>query len=375
MKVLFLTNVPSPYRVDFFNELGKLCDLTVLFEKRTSDERDDSWKDFSFRNFKGIFLKGVSIGVDTAVCPGVIKHLKKDGYDFIIVANFSSPTGVIAVDYLQRHKIKYLIETDGGSPKNGKGFKERLKRKIIKGAFGCLGTGKENDRYFIAYGATEDKIFRYPFTSLYDNDLFGKPADDEELSRLREELNIKEKRVILSVGRFSYLNGYGKGYDVLLKAAKRLPSDIGWYVIGGQPTEEFNTLLEKSGLENFHFVDFKLKDQLKKYYRASDLFVLMTVGEAWGLVINEAMACGLPVVTTDKCIAGTELITDAGNGFIVPVGDVDSLTNKVAQIIDDRDLMLKMGNRSIEVISGYTFEKMAIRHVDIFNKLLSGENE
>ena len=46
MKVLFMTNVPSPYRVDFFNELGKLCDLTVYFEKKSSDERNDIWKEY-----------------------------------------------------------------------------------------------------------------------------------------------------------------------------------------------------------------------------------------------------------------------------------------------------------------------------------------
>jgi len=56
MKILWLTNVPSPYRVDFFNELGKKCELTVLFEKRTSDERDRSWENYEFLNFTGVFL-------------------------------------------------------------------------------------------------------------------------------------------------------------------------------------------------------------------------------------------------------------------------------------------------------------------------------
>ena len=63
MKLLFLSNVPSPYRVDFFNELGKYCDLTVLFEKTTSDERDESWKKYQFNTFRGIFLRGKTISV------------------------------------------------------------------------------------------------------------------------------------------------------------------------------------------------------------------------------------------------------------------------------------------------------------------------
>ena len=76
MKVLFITNVPSPYRVDFFNELGKFCDLTVTFEKRTSDERDKSWLQYKFENFKGIFLKGISLNTDTAFCFGLKKIIK-----------------------------------------------------------------------------------------------------------------------------------------------------------------------------------------------------------------------------------------------------------------------------------------------------------
>lgn len=76
MKILWLTNVPSPYRVDFFNELGKSCELTVLFEKRTSDERNKSWQNYKFLNFTGVFLNGKSVNTDTAICPGVVKYVK-----------------------------------------------------------------------------------------------------------------------------------------------------------------------------------------------------------------------------------------------------------------------------------------------------------
>ena len=76
MRILFITNVPSPYRVDFFNELGKSCELTVLFEKSFSAERDDSWKQQNFINFNGIILKGKSIGTDKALCFDIIVSAK-----------------------------------------------------------------------------------------------------------------------------------------------------------------------------------------------------------------------------------------------------------------------------------------------------------
>ena len=232
----------------------------------------------------------------------------------------------------------------------------------------CFSTGAENDRYYLAYGAEKEKIYRYPFTSLYASDVYENTASDSEKSDLRAKLRIQEKFAIISVGRFTYLNGYGKGYDVLIKAAETLPKEIGWYVIGGQPTEEFSRLVLDKKMDNFHFIDFKQKEALKEYYRATDLFVLMTVGEAWGLVINEAMACGLPVITTDKCIAGLELVENGENGYIVPVGDHEMLAEKVHEVFD-QNRMEEMGKCSLEKIKDYTIEQMAQRHISLFETL------
>lgn len=375
MKILFLTNVPSPYRVDFFNELGKYCDLTVVFEKRFSSERDKAWKDYTFANFKGVFLKGISVSTDSAVSFGAVKYVKDKRFDFIICANFSSPTGLWAVRYMKRHKIPYWLETDGGSPKSGSGIKEKLKRWVISGATGCFSTSCENDKYFLAYGATPERIFRYPFTSLFEKDLFPALPTADQKAELRKKLGMTERIVILSVGRFTYLGGYGKGYDVLLRAAQNLPGDIGWYIVGGEPTAEFLKLTEEAGLQNVHYVDFQRKEALKEYYRAADLFVLMTVGEAWGLVINEAMACGLPVITTDRCIAGTELVEEGRNGYLLPVGDDKGLADRVRAISANPDVLPGMGEASLEKIRGYTIEQMANLHIQFFQAQTGGKTK
>ena len=205
MKVLFLTNVPAPYRVDFFNELGKMCDLTVIFEKKTSTERDNSWSKYKFDTFKGIFLKGVSLDTDSAFCPYVVKYLKKGIYDYIIVSNFLMPTGMLAIEYLRLKKMEYYLEIDGGFAKTGNGIIEKIKKHFIKGAKKYFSTAKETDKYYIHYGALPEKIVRYPFTSLKEEDLLPILPQSEEKKRLREKLGIKEENVIISVGRFFHI--------------------------------------------------------------------------------------------------------------------------------------------------------------------------
>lgn len=365
MKILWLTNVPSPYRVDFFCELGKYCELTVLFEKSTSSERDESWKHHNFVGFHGIIMKGISVDVDKAICFSVIKHLKKHKYDYIVVSNIATPTGMIAIEYMKLRNISYLLEGDGGFQKNGKGLKEAYKKHLIQGADGYFSTSRSHDDYFIAYGAKKEKIFRYPFTSLRDRDICITMIDDEEKQSIKKELGVSTEKVILSVGQFIHR----KGYDILLKACKDIDSNVDIYIIGGKPIDKYVNLIKELNISNVHFVEYKSKEELKSYFRMADLFVLPTREDIWGLVINEAMAHGLPVVTTDKCVAGIELIINYENGFIVPVEDTKALAQKINLILENNDLRTKMSNSNRNKMKGYTIESMVKRHIDILTEL------
>ena len=198
LKVLWLTNIPSPYRVAFFNELGKLCDLTVVFERKSSSERDDSWKNFRTEYFTPVFLKGIKCGVAEAVCPGVVKYLKKKKFDKIVVTNYSTITGILAVAALKFRKIPYTVEGDGAFAGSGEGMKEKLKKWLLSDAEQCFSTGTEHDKYYRTYGVPEERIVRYPFTSLFERDVFAKPAFPEEKKELRKKLGITGKYVVLS---------------------------------------------------------------------------------------------------------------------------------------------------------------------------------
>ena len=97
---------------------------------------------------------------------------------------------------------------------------------------------------------------------------------------------------------------------------------------------------------------------MKKYYYSADIFVLPSRYETWGLVINEAMAYGLPVITTDMCIAGTALIQDGINGYIVETDNVNMLREKLKLLIEDEEKCREMGAMNNELIQTWTLENM-----------------
>lgn len=365
MKVLFVTNLPSPYRVDFFNELSKKCELTVVYERTSSSERDTAWKNETQRSYKEIFCKAKTIGADKTFGFDLVRRVKKTEFDHLIISGYSSPSVILLILYCKRKKIPYFIETDGGFSKKGKGFSEKLKRYLIKGAKAIFTTCEGLKRYYLDIGY-RGPVYKYPLSSFSRNEIFEDCASDEEKKRLRRELGMTEEKIVITVGRFSYKNGYGKGYDRVLNAAKILNDhSIGWYIIGGEPTEEFVEKKEEMGLRSVHYVDFKKKDELKKYYRAADLFVLMTVGDVWGLVINEAMSCGLPIITTDRCVAGLEMVENGENGYIIHVGDEKALAANASLILNDDELRKNMSENNLKKVDYWTIENMADKHIEI----------
>lgn len=376
MKILFLTNIPSPYMVDFLNELGKYSDLTVIFERAASNVRDKSWKDFRFNNFKGIILKGKNIRVseeldDQAICPQVIRYIKKHSYDRIIVANPCTPTGIIAILYMKLRKISYAIQSEGGFPKNGKGIKERFKKIIMRNAKLYLSTAELGDQYFIQYGALPDRIHRYPFTSLYQSEIMTELLGKEEKKREKLKLKIPYDKIVISVGRFIEV----KGFDIFIEACSTLNKSIGIYMIGGEPTDKYLQQKQQWNMTNLHFINHVNKEIMKAYYRAADVFVLNSRGDTWGLVINEAMAFGLPVISSDKCYAALALIENDKNGYIVSVDDVEGFRNKIKQLLTHDDICKKMGINNLSKSRDYTIENMATVEMKIVNQREYWENE
>lgn len=363
MKILFLTNIPSPYRMDFFNELGESCDLTVLFERHKADDRDREWLLNQANSFHAEYLRGFKIGADNAFCPEVVKWLVKS-FDIIVIGGYSTPTAMFVIFLLRMMRKPFVLNADGGLIKKDSRARHLLKSYFIQSAQYYLSSGKKTNQYLKHYGAKPDAIFEYPFSSFRKQDI--KEYNWQEKLSCRDELKISERQIILAVGQFIYR----KGFDTLLEACSLLPKDYGVYIVGGKPTSNYSALQKEYKLDNVHFIEFKDKDTLNKYYMACDLFVLPTREDIWGLVINEAMAYGLPVITTTKCVAGLELIENDKNGFVIPPDNAMMLAEKIQAILDNTDLAADMRTNSLGKIQKYTLEEMVKQHLNVFQQIL-----
>jgi len=367
--VLFLTNIPSPYRVDFFNEMGENCKLTVLFERKTATGRNSEWTYNKITNFNAVFLKGMKFGKGGSLCPTVINWLSRKKFDIIVLGVYHTPTAMLAINFLKVKKIPFFLNSDGGIIKKDRKVIYHLKKYLIGSATWWLSTGQETNKYLNYYGSDSSKTLIYPFSSLFEEEILKKPVTMKEKMILRQELDLKGEKIVLGVGQFIQR----KGFDILLRIWSKINPNYTLILIGGGVEEKkYLSYLEKHKTKNVIVEDFKSKDLLKKYYQSSDLFILPTREDIWGLVINEAMANGLPVISTNKCVSALELL-DEDNKIITPINEVE-LLQKVSTILEDSSLALEIGKKNLETIKSYTIEKMVEKHILFFEKALKTKN-
>lgn len=360
MKILFVDNFPAPYRVDFFNLLAEQCELTVIYGVKNDKTRNVRWQNEDMR-YSVYFTGGLRLGNTGNISWRFKKIIGKGNFDCIVMGGYSSPMQILCMRYLRRKGIPFILNADGGFiMHNESAFKRRIKKSIISSARAWITTSVDSINYLTYYGARKQDIFLYPFAFNHMEELRLYTMREKEV--FRSELAIPYKYVVISVSRFLEL----KRIPVLIMAAKELSKDIGVYIIGDKPTPEFIALKNEHDLSNVHFVDFLSKKDLSKYYAVANVFVLPTSLEVWGLVINEAMFHGLPVITTDMCNAGSELVKDGENGFIVPVDSVAALSNAIRLILENPVLELQMAQNSYERMKEFHIANNVCRHMEIF---------
>lgn len=385
-KIKYISNIPVPYVVAMLNVIGKECDVEAVFEAESYVNHNKLFYNQNNINFKITFLKKGNIN-SKRINLKIIKHINRD-QDILIMTCYTEMTELVGLLWAKLIHIPYYLEVDGARLHEESFWKKYIKRFLIKGAKGYISSGRTTDKYLVHYGVPQDRIFHYPFSSLYSSDILKAPVSDEQKQSLRNKLGIQGKRVVVTVGRYVYIDKNGnefstdisnkaniysgakliKGFDILIRAFSKLPTEYELIIIGGEPTEEIKELVDSLSIRNVSFINFMPREKVFEYYKCADLFCLQTRGDAWGLVINEAMASGLPVISTDKCVAALELIEPGKNGYVVNPEDITGLYNAMNKILLDKETINRMGKESIQIIQNYTYEKMAETHLKILEK-------
>lgn len=227
-KVLVITNLPTPYKIDFYNRLCKYCDLTVVVEAKRIKSQRFNWNDDTLR-FKLICLNDGFLD-ERKINFSILRSIKRS-YDEIIIAAYYMPTELIALLYLKLMRIPYWFETDGGMINHGEGMLQRMfKCFFIKGAKGYISPSMGTDEYLTYYKANANSIYRYPFTSLLKADMLSAPIEMKDKVEIRKRLGIPcNNKMVLSVGQFIHR----KGFDILLKSAAMINRNYSFCIVGG----------------------------------------------------------------------------------------------------------------------------------------------
>lgn len=359
-KILILSIYPAPYRVELFQKIKEQFDADIFFENSGGDFRSADW--FCAGNYYTLDSASGRKHYDEA-----LNHF--DDYSLVALYDYSTKEGVKLALRCILKKKPYVVNSDGVMlTDHGNFIKDCLKRFLLKDAVAFLASGENAKKYFLKYGAKQEKVYRHPFSTLHKEDILDTPLTPVEKNTLRKQLGLPaECKLCIAVGRFIPL----KRYNELIAAWKEMPKDYCLLIIGGgEEKETYLRTINQFSLSNVLLEEFHPKEELMEYYKVADVFVHPTSYDVWGLVVNEAMACGLPVVVSDHCVAGLELVRNGENGYLIPMGNDKEMIKQILAVCENAENRFSMGKESLSTIRKYTIENMAGVHCNVLSRFL-----
>lgn len=370
LKILAFNTVRAPYRVDLYNQLGLYFDLTVFFEQKHDCSRSKDWYSNDFKNFKMKHAKRWDKSLRSPKFD-VISAVSADKYNLVYMSEWSTITSLMLVFVCLFRRIPYVLSIDGhNNNKRANFIKDTIKKFFAQRATAIIGTGKTTTTYAKSLGVPGEKIYSIGFTTLFEREILPFPISNKEKESIKKHIGLaEEKHYALYAGRLIKL----KGVDSLIKAWSQCKAPDSWrlLIIGdGNEEENLRNLVSKLNLDTVDFIPNVSKQELITYYKVSELFALNTKEDVWGLVVNEAMANGLPVLTTFQCVAGEELIENDVNGYLYDCDDVDSCARYLSKLMNEEKLRQQMGVNNMNKIKSFTIESEAKRIRDIIDSIV-----
>ena len=359
MRVLIIFNHPAPYKVKSFNELSKLVDLTVLFERTKASDRPDSFYDGNKYDFKTIFLKSGYVGREGTVSSKVKTYIKNhhNDYDLIIMNGYSHLAEIKAINYMHRHNIKFGLLINGGLIKKESSLKKAFKSSIISKANYYISPSRYADKYLEYYGADKKFIYPYIYSNYYQSDIIKQPIKDK--NKLRNQYNIPEdKKIFVSASQF-----IERKNNMLLLSLFKDRKDFLVLVGDGPEKEKYISYIRDNKLSNVIVLPYMKKKELFDLFKASDAYITLSKEDIFGHTTLEAFCNGLPVISSNNVVSSIEYIKDGYNGYLVNLNDIQDIQNKMDKID------YSLSSNAIETAKNNTFEKTAESLSKVFGEI------
>lgn len=364
-RVALVTNIIPPYRISLFERIGQEYDLTVVVSAANEKHRQwDNWQEDKSCKFKTVLLNGPVVNHKEgffAAQPELFKVLDNIDPDVVINSSFS-PNSLFGSRYAKKHNKKAILwsEATTHSERNRSLARKLYRKMLIRQNHGFIASGIESKKYLMSLGANPEKCF----TAVDAIENFRTEQQYSDILIKSMSLRSKFKGTVLL---FSGQLIKRKGIDLLFNAYEKIPDKLETtlLIMGNGPLEnELKKLAKNKGLKNVKFVGFKDEYEKWIYYLASDIYVMPTREDVWGLVVNEALLAGLPVICSKYAGAATDLVADGRSGFIIDPFDTNQFTNRLTRTIENKDMLSSMQHKSYEIISDYSIENSAQGFID-----------
>jgi len=377
-RLVILTEIISPYRIPLFNALAQdpAVSVHVIFLSET-DPNLRQWRVYkedvrfshqvlpAWRRRIGKFNLLLNWKISDALNQALPDAILCGGYSYL--ASWQ------ALRWARSRNIPLLLWSESNLQDARRGYApvELLKHEFLRRCGGFVVPGQSARDYLLAQRIREDRIFVAP--NAVDNRLFSSLATvaRSDANKNRRKLGLPD-RYVLFVGRLVREKGV---YDLLEAYAgleEHAREELGLVFVGDGPARQ---VLERQASKivpgNIRFPGFAHREELPSYYGLAEMFVLPTYTDPWGLVVNEAMACGLPVIVSQAAGCVRDLVREGWNGLVIPPGNVASLSSAIRDLAVQTELRASMAVRATSHIANFSPQQWSVSIAAAIQKTIS----
>ncbi len=362
MRVAILFDRFGPYHIARIKAAAKwMTVLPIEISGETSEYQWDKVEDDVIQNRITLFKNVESKKVATSLLKKALEQaFAEQKPDAVAVNGWSDPSAVIALFWCKKNNIPSIVMSESAQgDENRVWWKEVLKKIIVRQFGGALVGGIRHKNYLIALGLKKDQIFAG--YDVVDNKYFETAADNAEGQRhlWQEKKNLPANyflvvsRFIEKKNLFFVIKAYGQYYNKTGNSAWHL------LILGDGPLKgQLTMLVNELGLNHVvHFEGFKQYNDLPIYFGLAKAFIHASTIEQWGLVVNEAMASGLPVIISERCGCVPELVHNGKNGYVINPLDQGALTNILQKMSGNSVTLEEMAKESKKIVANFDSDK------------------